>query len=446
MTVADSRRTLTSLVRSPRTAVLCAFLVRVVVLALSQHFADVRSHHYQSQGFEAIVLTFALVSGHGYSFPFPNFVATAWLAPVYVWILTLGNLLFPKNGDMVILFGLVLNILFSALTCYPIFTLGEKVAGKRIGLIAAWTWVFLPIAILMPIAFTWDQSLAALLMAQLFVFSYTLAETSSLWSWCGYGLLWGVAALTNPALFILAPCFGIWFWLGHRKMQPATTRPLALATLACILVLLPWMVRNWYRLGGFTFVKSNFGVELWLGNNPEVKSVWTPMRSPLFNSQELERMVSSGELNYSHGKELEALAFIKSHPATFARHAFNRFLDNWTAYYDSKTDSYIEPMGIRPLYILFSALFAIAALVGIITLMARDWWQWLPLACAVVIFPIPYYITHTSQRYRHPIDPILTVLAVFGLSRIRELLREPVGAASRYSASPDLKASVPTST
>jgi hypothetical protein len=43
-----------------------------------------------------------------------------------------------------------------------------------------------------------------------------------------------------------------------------------------------------------------------------------------------------------------------------------------------------------------------------------------PLAVYPVIFPFLYYITHTSLRYRHPIDPEILLLtatacaAIFG--------------------------------
>ena len=41
-----------------------------------------------------------------------------------------------------------------------------------------------------------------------------------------------------------------------------------------------------------------------------------------------------------------------------------------------------------------------------------------PLAVFPLLFPVVYYVTHTSLRYRHPIDPILiflTVLAVYAI-------------------------------
>jgi hypothetical protein len=33
-----------------------------------------------------------------------------------------------------------------------------------------------------------------------------------------------------------------------------------------------------------------------------------------------------------------------------------------------------------------------------------------PLAAYPVVFPLLYYLTHTSLRYRHPIDPVVLLL------------------------------------
>jgi len=42
----------------------------------------------------------------------------------------------------------------------------------------------------------------------------------------------------------------------------------------------------------------------------------------------------------------------------------------------------------------------------------RNGWA-LPVAVFPLFFPMIYYITHTSLRYRHPIDPVLLLLTVF---------------------------------
>jgi hypothetical protein len=40
-----------------------------------------------------------------------------------------------------------------------------------------------------------------------------------------------------------------------------------------------------------------------------------------------------------------------------------------------------------------------------------------PLSAAMLFFPLTYYITHSAVRYRHPIDPVMTILAVHAVLR-----------------------------
>jgi hypothetical protein len=38
-----------------------------------------------------------------------------------------------------------------------------------------------------------------------------------------------------------------------------------------------------------------------------------------------------------------------------------------------------------------------------------------PVVAIPVVFPLLYYVTHTSLRYRHPIDPIVLLLTAIGV-------------------------------
>ncbi|HET9399476.1 MAG TPA: hypothetical protein VFO34_00870, partial [Candidatus Acidoferrales bacterium] len=38
------------------------------------------------------------------------------------------------------------------------------------------------------------------------------------------------------------------------------------------------------------------------------------------------------------------------------------------------------------------------------------------LALILIVYPLPYYITHPDMRYQHPIQPILTILAAYLLA------------------------------
>jgi hypothetical protein len=60
---------------------------------------------------------------------------------------------------------------------------------------------------------------------------------------------------------------------------------------------------------------------------------------------------------------------------------------------------------------------------GLIVGLRNAFLEVIPLAASAILFPIPYYITHTSLRYRHPIDPILTLFAAYAVARMHATLR-----------------------
>jgi len=412
------RFSFSAFLHSPSAAVLAAFLVRFLAIWFSRMHEDVPHRHFATVGMEAVMISHSLATGQGFANPFPHYpYVTAWLAPVYPWLLSLSELVFRLDSPFVGIFAAFLNSFFSVLTCYPIYYLGKKIFSARIGLGAAWLWAFLPIAVIMPIEWVWDQSLSALLLALLLCFTYYLRESSSALHWSAYGLLWGVAALSNPTLCLLLPFLGLWLWLQRRKSHRPSLQLFARLALFLALALIPWTLRNWIEVGGFTLVKSNLGLELWLGNNPKVTDVFTLYYHPSGNYREYRLLVLKGEPAYNRIKAHDALAFIQANPGTFFKLCFHRFVDTWTGKYDSTDDTYVQTLGIAEIYLWFTAAFSIVAFVGLFFALRTNPWESLPLAFCLILFPIPYYVTHSSLRYRHPIDPMLTIVAVWGVSR-----------------------------
>jgi hypothetical protein len=56
------------------------------------------------------------------------------------------------------------------------------------------------------------------------------------------------------------------------------------------------------------------------------------------------------------------------------------------------------------------------------------------LAMCLLLFPIPYYFTHTELRYRHPIDPFMTLFTVYAIVRLCSALRGRVARISRMNS------------
>jgi hypothetical protein len=115
-------------------------------------------------------------------------------------------------------------------------------------------------------------------------------------------------------------------------------------------------------------------------------------------------------------KQREAIDFIETHPASFLRLCLGRFVDTWTATGDVPSDRWVSALHAGAQYIWITTALSLLALAGLLIGWLSFGGDFLPLAIPVIIFPATYYVTHSTLRYRHPIDPVVTVLAAFALS------------------------------
>lgn len=404
------------LVRSPGLAVATAFLVRMFFLWLTRQNGGIDHPKFPMVGIETESVARSIAAGHGFSkIMYIIDAPTAWLAPVYPYLLAPISKLVHMNAAAALVGCQIINSVFAAATCWPIYALGRKIFNPGIGLASAWLWVFLPTAVQMPLEWTWDQSLTALLLTLLLCATYQIRESSSGIRWTGYGLFWAFAALTNPALCVLLPFLLGWVIFERRKSGMATARLAARVALFFVLGLLPWTVRNYWALGGFVPVKSNFGLELFLGNNPSVKHIYTPELHPWLNSNQELALIMNGEVNYGRRTMRAAMQFIEAHPGRFLELSLERIADIWTDEYDVKTDPWVTQLHWEKGYVIFYSGFSLLALAGLLLASYKYREEAAPLALTLLIFPVIYYITHSGARYRHPIDPTMCVLTVFAV-------------------------------
>jgi len=312
----------------------------------------------------------------------------------------------------------LMNCAFSAATCLPIYGIGKKIFGRTVGFASAWFWTFLPYAVLFPIEWTWDQSLSALLLCTIVFATLRLAESFSSFAWMGYGLLWAFAALTNPTMCILMPFLLVWAMMRHPQPWKESLAGAAKVFGIFVLALLPWTIRNYYAVDGLVFVKSNFGLELWLGNNPAVTDIYTPQLHPASDLGERIGLIVQGEPNYNRIKLRQAIAYIRKSPRAFFHNTGARIADTWLATFDSGVEPWIYYAGLSRADIWFTGAFSLFSFAGMILALRFGWKESLPLAICLVLFPIPYYVTHTALRYRHPIDPFLAILTVYAVARV----------------------------
>jgi hypothetical protein len=162
------------------------------------------------------------------------------------------------------------------------------------------------------------------------------------------------------------------------------------------------------------FVRDGFWAEFWAGNNGDTKdsnSAWT---HPASNPMEMEKYENLGEIKYMAEKHDLAVNFVKNHPGFFVVATFRRIVRFWTGYW-SFSPSYLkyEPFDVPNVPF---CLFLLWATYRGLKRWGKDNWRSLaPYAVALVLFPLPYYFTHSSMDYRQPIEPLLIVLVSVGL-------------------------------
>jgi len=400
--------------------VVVAFVVRILFLFVFYHrYGETTVSDRVPLGVfgETGEVARAIAEGRGFSSPLQGFQSgpTAWLTPIFPYLLA-G--VFKIYGTFSYSSGLVIraiDLAFSAFTCWPICAIGTKAFGRVTGKAAAWIWVICPTAIYFPLLWVWDTALAGLWMALLFAATLLLRGSDRIGWWAAYGALWAVGALISPSLLSVLPFLALWaLWPLRQRLEHAA-RLAVVASLIFTAGIAPWTIRNYVVFHKFIPLRSNFGLELWLGNNPSVPETWSPGLHPNENPVEGAKYVRMTEIPYMEEKQREAFAFLRSHPLDAAHFAFRRFAQNWLGMWDSPYDIWSHAPLYAKLAIVWNCSFSLLSLVGVLFAYRAGKKEAVPFAMVMLIFPLIFYLTHTSLRYRFPLDPIMQVLAAYAV-------------------------------
>ncbi len=129
-----------------------------------------------------------------------------------------------------------------------------------------------------------------------------------------YGVLWGLALMTNPALGVLLPFLLGWAVYRGRGESRLRWKRMALAVAVAILCCVPWTIRNYVAFHRFIPVRSNLPFELWLGNNDIFDEHARNGRKSITRTEEARRYAQLGETGYMAEKWELATSFMRAHP------------------------------------------------------------------------------------------------------------------------------------
>ena len=369
-------------------------------------------------------IALALSQGHGYANLFRSATGpTAWLAPVYP---TLLSVIFRFFGPLTLasfFVAVLLNAIFSAAATFPLYAIARRVAGLPMAAASAWIWVFLPSGVMMPFEWIWDTSLSVVLAVTVLWATIRASESTRSAVWLGYGLLWAFALLTNPALGIALPFLFGWavfragFWSSRAILIPAAS--LMITVVCCV----PWTIRNFQHLRRVIPIRSSFPFELWIGNNDIFDEHAVHGIQRITRYEETRRYAQLGEAAYLDEKWGLAAGFIKAKPALFARLTGHRIVATWCGTEHPIDDFMSTDSLLARVIFLVNFFLVIGSVAAILGRLLRKHPLAIPCLVFPLLFPVVYYFTHTSLRYRHPIDPFLILLTVYSVTTAYRPLR-----------------------
>jgi 4-amino-4-deoxy-L-arabinose transferase-like glycosyltransferase len=326
---------------------------------------------------------------------------------------------------------LTLNSACSALTCIPIFLIGRRMFSETVAVGSAWAWVLLPNVMFWCTRAVWETSLSALLLALAVWLTLTMEDLDGWLPWFGFGLLWGVIAMNGTSLLSFLPAAGLWAWYRRAKVRKRSFAGVVLSAVVFFACIAPWLVRNYQTFGRFIFIRDNFGAELRLGNGNGADGTLMLYLDPLHDSYAMQQFRSMGELNYIAMRKQQAVAYIKADYARFASLSIRRVVIFWAS-----PPKVTEPAWIGPAKDSLFLGSSLLMFLGLgLALRQRRPGAWL-LFWLMLLYPAVYYFVYAIPRYRHPIEPVMTILCVFVLTEAakKSTASRPVQSSAHESA------------
>ncbi len=400
-----------------------AHLLAMVAASVFLHLVAIGVFHFYrfrteeehfGYGWEMGRIGESIASGRGFANPYGGLTGpTAWEPPLYPYLIGGVFKIFGIYSDTSAWVLLAFNSLCTALTSIPIFFIARRTMGERVALWSAWTWALLPYAMYWSLHWIWDASLTPLLLSLIFWVALELEDWPGLKGWAVFGLLWGVASLSNASILSFLPFSGLWAWHRRRTRGLSSFPGVVVAALLFFLVLSPWLIRNYLTFGQVVFIRNDFGYELRLGNGPDADGRLMAYLQPNLNVLELETYRRLGEQAYEARCRRLAFAWIRHCPRRFLVISLKRLVYFWDN--TVKATNSTAPVDFRNSGFLASSVLALWGLGRALRKKKPGAWLFFWL---VSIYPVIYYFFYPGARYRHPIEPELLVLLVFLLSEV----------------------------
>lgn len=399
-----------------------SFALQIAAIALLHQYRVRAGDDNFEFGWEMGRIARSIVQGHGFSSPYEgNTGPTAWEPPLYPYLMAAVFKLFGIYSRSSAWVLLSINSVFAALTCIPVYLIAQRTFGERVAKWSAYAWGLNPYIWYWSVHWIWDTTFTPLVLACVFLLAIELSHVTSdafvqrdfsrspeLRVWVLFGALYGIGALANPTMLAFLPFCGLWIWRQRYRQRLRSFTGVVVSSLVFFAVLSPWIIRNYEVFHRFVFLRDDFGFQLRLGNGPYADGMLMAYLQPNLNKLELQKFQNLGELDYSDSCKRQAFDWITTHPGRFAVISLKRLFYYWNGV--PRATSSLAPLDFRTSAFLATSVLAIWGAIRAVRQKRPGAWLFAGL---MIFYPAIYYFVYPHARYRHPIEPELTILIVF---------------------------------
>jgi dolichyl-phosphate-mannose-protein mannosyltransferase len=333
----------------------------------------------------------------------------SWLYPRF-----LASVLWMTGGREAIM--VVIQGLLFAATSVNIYGIGRLIFGRVEGVIAGLLWTFHPGG-LVYVGKLHSQTLDVLLITwSVFLLLRLVLEPR----WDRAVLAGGIAGLSVISRGTIAPFYASWVVVmiyAWRRQLGLVLPAVGWLAVGCVAVVLPVLGDGYARYGRLVPLRSDTGVNLWIGNHEGASgtSFVTGSDRPALNMQPqalVDRLAGTDEIAQNDLFSAEAVRFVRQAPGEFTTLLAKKL---WYFWWQSPHLGLLYPQRWTAIYMTYYAVMALAALAGLVRFSRSSRTATLYGVAMFVLIGASYSFTqalfYIEGRHRWQIEPLLLVFS-----------------------------------
>ena len=391
-----SNRNLGKYLDSPWVIFVTAFLLRALYLFIRgpENFQASDSSTYEG-------LSLSLLAGEGYGLGRPS----ALRPPGYPLFLAATYWIFGLKNHLAVQF---LHILMGAGTPLLIREIGREIKDGPTGTIAAWIGVF-QINLIFWTGYLLTEALFIPFLVLTFYLVVRLSKRDTTRNLIFAGLAMGALLLIRPSAVPFVALVYPWYaWVRRRRKQKIFS-PLCILIFSTALVVLPWVARNYSVFDRFIpLTTGGPGVLHW---GTQWNSVDRDMKAVgLTDKKQRDEFEKRDEYMRIF------VAYVKENPGRYSKLMVQKAAVFWSLYFPQWSARHKAFKGI-----FFGLLFGLSLLGLVSSRVDREYAAVFWIFCLSTTLLVMVTVVDYDNRFRVPVEAILSVTAALGFFRAKEI-------------------------